>query len=357
MRRTRWSCERAREWSERQGWRIGCNFVPSTAVNQLEMWQADTFDPETVEQELAWAADIGMTAIRVYLHDLAWQSDSEGLKRRMDRFLSIADTRGIATAFVLFDDCWYPNARPGSQPDPVPGKHNSRWRQSPGISVARDPAEKPRLKAYVQDVCSTFGRDSRVLFWDVYNEVGNFFLPDLSEPRRRRIIPLAVGMLRFYLAPLPTLALARQAFEWIRAVEPDQPLTAAVWYTHPRLNRVLASISDIVSFHNYESSTRLERQIGRLTRHDRPLICTEYLARTAGSTFQDCLPVFFRHQVSCFNWGLVSGRTQTWYTWHDHDNLDEPRIWFHDIFRTDGSPYDQSEIALLRSYRDSGVER
>jgi hypothetical protein len=269
----------------------------------------------------------------------------------MDKYLSIAEGHGITTAFVLFDDCWFPGAEAGPQPDPKPGVHNSRWLQSPGVAAARDPGQQPRLKAYVQDICATFGHDPRVLFWDVYNEVGNSFLPVMARPWHHRLVPLVARMLRFQLMPISTVPLARRSFSWIRDVEPDQPLTASIWIGHARLNRLLISLSDIVSFHNYRPAANLERQIRRLQEHGRPLVCTEYLARTAGSTFGECLPVFSQYRVSCFNWGLVNGRTQTCYSWQDHGNPEEPEVWFHDILRPDGSPFDPDEVELIRSAR------
>jgi hypothetical protein len=50
-----WTKEQAHEWYKQWGWLRGCDFIPSTAVNQLEMWQADTFDPSTIDRELGWA--------------------------------------------------------------------------------------------------------------------------------------------------------------------------------------------------------------------------------------------------------------------------------------------------------------
>ena len=128
-----WPLERARTWWRGQPWRVGCNFVPSTAVNALEMWQAGSFDRETLGRELGWAADLGFNAVRVYLHDLLWQDDADGLLRRADDFLDLAARRGIGVVFVFFDDVWSPEPRLGPQPEPVPGRHNSRWVQSPGL--------------------------------------------------------------------------------------------------------------------------------------------------------------------------------------------------------------------------------
>ena len=160
----RWSEEQARAWYERQPWLVGCNFIPSTAINQLEMWQADTFDPETIDRELGWASQLGMNTVRVYLHDLAWEADPEGFKKRVDRFLTIAKKHGIRPLFVLFDDCWNENPKIGPQPAPLPSVHNSGWLQSPGKAVVNDPKSWGRLERYVKDVVGTFARDDRVLF-------------------------------------------------------------------------------------------------------------------------------------------------------------------------------------------------
>ena len=137
----RWTVEQAKAWWDQQPWPVGCNFIPSTAVNQLEMWQAETFDRETIDRELGWAGDLGFNVVRVYLHDLVWAQDRDGLIERVDAFLGLARRNGIRTAFVFFDDVWNTDPSPGPQPEPQPGRHNSRWVQSPGL---------PALTAYPQ---------------------------------------------------------------------------------------------------------------------------------------------------------------------------------------------------------------
>ncbi|MCX7030935.1 MAG: 1,4-beta-xylanase [Spirochaetes bacterium] len=322
--------------------------MPSTAVNQLEMWQADTFDLPTIGRELSWAAGLGMNAVRVFLHDLAWRADPAGFLGRLDRFLSAAARLGIRTMPVLFDDCWHPNPAPGPQADPVPGVHNSRWVQSPGVKAAVDPACEDRLRGYVQDVIAAHRSDDRVLAWDLYNEVGNFFLPAMSLPPLRMAPRLAVAAIRLYLEPIPTRPLLRRAFAWAREVEPSQPLTTSVWIDHARLNRELVGLSDIVSFHDYHPLPDLEARIRELHQHGRPLLCTEFMARTSGSRFQTHLPVFKREGVGCLCWGLVSGKTQTIWSWKDRAGGDEPAVWFHDILRPDSTAFDDEEVEAIR---------
>jgi len=136
-----WSVEKANAWYQKQGWLLGANFLPSTAINQLEMWQAETFDPTTIDRELGWASAIGMNTMRVYLHDLAWKADAAGFKKRMDQFLAIAAKYHIKILFTIFDDCWNPDAAIGKQPEPKPGIHNSGWVRSPNKNVHNDSSQ------------------------------------------------------------------------------------------------------------------------------------------------------------------------------------------------------------------------
>ncbi|MGB2192905.1 MAG: hypothetical protein ACPH3A_10060, partial [Luminiphilus sp.] len=197
MTKSRWTIERARLWAQEQPWLVGCNFISSTASNQFEMWQADTFDPETIGRELKWASEIGMNSVRVFLHDLIWQADAEGFKSRIEIFLQLADAVGIRTMFVLFDDCWFPPIA-GPQPEPTKGVHNSRWVQSPGHNVTADRDQWPRLEAYVKDIVGTFGRDQRVCIWDLYNEPGNAILPLAALPPFKAIPGLLAKLTRHF---------------------------------------------------------------------------------------------------------------------------------------------------------------
>jgi hypothetical protein len=325
MHEKRWPQEQIATWYEKQPWLVGCNFIPSTAVNQLEMWQEETFDAETIERELRWAAGLGFNTVRVYLHDLAWEADRVGFRTRVDRYLAIADSYAISTLFVLFDDCWNDGPRAGPQTEPVPGVHNSGWLQSPGSRLVADPTAWARLERYVTDVLGAFARDERVLLWDLYNEPGNNGLGVKSLP------------------------LLRKAFEWARAAAPTQPLTAALWFDNKELNEFQLGASDVVTFHNYLDAESVSRQIEALKVHGRPVMCTEYMARTMGSRFETHLPVFKEEGVGCYNWGLVSGKTQTIYQWGSAEGTPEPDVWFHDILRQDGTPFDSQEVQLIKS--------
>lgn len=299
---------------------------PSTAVNQLEMWQAETFDSTTIDRELGWAAGIGMNVVSVYLHNLPWEADSAGFRLRTDRFLQMADRHRIRVLFVLLDDCWNPHPHAGSQPAPLHGVHNSGWVQCPGREAVLDSSQWPRIERFVKDVLRNFSDDRRVLMWDLYNEPGN------SNQG------------------LKSLPLLQKVFRWAREVGPGQPLTAGVYEgTEKQLADFQLEASDITTFHNYSDTTRLIQDITRTRAFGRPVICTEWMARTNNSRIETHLPIFKREKVGCINWGLVYGKTQTIYPWGSKLGSPEPKVWFHDLFRPDGTPFDEGEIRLLRA--------
>jgi hypothetical protein len=344
----RWSAARAADWYARQPWLVGCNFIPSNASNQLEMWQAETFDPATLDRELGWAAALGMNTVRVFLHDLLWQADAAGFRQRIDAFLGLAQAHGIATLLVLFDDCWHGPAGLGPQPAPVPGRHNSRWLQSPGRDVVANRAAWGPLEAYVQGVVGAFGSDARVLGFDLYNEPSNHFAGVAWRTRADAVVGLARAAVRRALRLRRHVELVRHTFAWARAAQPEVPLTVGVWFPGRRLAAALIEASDVVSFHEYASVAALERRIAALRRHGRPILCTEFMARSRRSRLATHLPVFQREKVGCFTWGLVRGRTQTHLPWTWSDPAREPEPWFHDLLHPDGTPYDPEEAALLR---------
>jgi hypothetical protein len=321
-----WSLEKAKEWYSRQAWMVGANFIPSTAINQLEMWQAESFDTATINRELGWASAIGMNTMRVYLHSKAWEQDSSGFLNRMDTYLGIADANKIKTIFVIFDDVWNKEPKIGKQPDPKPGTHNSGWVQDPGDPFHKDSTLFPSLEKYVKAVISRFAKDNRVLLWDLYNEPGNSGKKTSSLP------------------------LLKNVFTWARSVNPDQPLSAGVWdWSFEELNEFQVANSDILTYHDYEDADWHKRVIQLLKMHGRPMICTEYMARTRNSMFSTVLPLLKEKKVGAINWGLVAGKSNTIYAWDTPiPDGSEPKIWFHDIFRKDGSPYSKDEIELIK---------
>ncbi len=344
--RPRWTEEKAQEWYAQQPWLVGSNFIPADAINELEMWQADSFNPQEIDKELGWAEGLGMNTMRVFLHDLLWQRDAEGFKKRLDQFLEISAKHHIRPLLVLFDSCWGPLPKLGPQHPPIPGVHNSGWVQSPGAAVLQDPSQYPRLQTYVTGIVGAFANDPRILGWDVWNEPDNTNDSSPQEPRNKREL---------------VAALLPQVFQWARSANPSQPLTSGVWAGSPEewsnpakwnaVERTQLEESDLVSFHNYSWPEDFEAHVLALERLHRPILCTEYMARSAGSTFDTVLPLAKKYHVAAINWGLVAGKTQTnlpWDSWQRPYVREQPQIWFHEVLYADGRPYREREAQLIR---------
>ena len=348
---SRWTEEKAKTWYSQQPWLVGSNYIPTDAINQLEMWQASTFNPGQIDKELGWAEDMGMNTMRVFLHDLLWQENPAGFKERIDKFLEISSRHHIKPLLVLFDSCWDPNPKLGMQHPPVPGVHNSGWVQSPGASALKDPAQQERLKAYVVGVVGAFANDSRVLGWDLWNEPSNTNEGSYHKQELKNKPQIVEEMLP-------------KVFSWAREARPSQPLTSGVWDidfmkgTSPtKTQQIQLDNSDVITFHNYGWPESFEKEVIFLQKFNRPIFCTEYMARGAGSTFDTVLPVAKKYKVGAINWGFVAGKTQTYYPWDSWRHpyiVDEPAVWFHEVLHPDGKPYREAEVKLIHDLTGRG---
>jgi hypothetical protein len=326
----RWTREQAWDWYRKQPWLCGVNYIPGTACNTTEIWQAESFDEKTIERELGWARQLGLNWLRVNFQYLVWKHDPEGFKTRVDRFLQIAERHGLRIMFVLFDDCTFgdpPMPEPvlGKQRDPIPGMIMSSWTPSPGHRAVSDRKTWPELERFVKDVLGRFGRDKRVLLWDLYNEPGNSGMEKQSLP------------------------LVEAAFAWARQVRPEQPLSVGLWT--PALseyNRRQTELSDVITFHVYTDYAGMREAIRTYKAARRPVICTEWMTRQLGGRFATELPLFKREGVGWCSWGLANGRSQCQFPWWSKRGDPEPKLWFTDVLRRDGTPYDPTEIEVIR---------
>jgi hypothetical protein len=346
-----WTPQKANQWYAQQPWLVGANFGPSTAINQLEMWQAESFDLNGIDRELGWAQDLGFNSMRVFLHHLLWAQDRDGLLKRMERFLDVAERHRIGVMFVLFDSVWDPNPKLGKQRDPRPHLHNSGWVQSPGSKDLQDPQRQQLLEDYVKGVVGHFREDRRIHAWDLFNEPDNTndnsygVNGSKQEPEKE-------------LKQRLSLALLEKTFNWGRQADPTQPLTSGVWrgdWSSDEKLKLMEKIqlerSDVITFHTYDPLDDVKRRVESLRRYKRPILCTEYMARPRGSTFDPILAYFKEQKVAAYNWGFVAGKTQTIYPWDSWQKkyTAEPQVWFHDIFRADGRPYDPKEVQYIRT--------
>jgi hypothetical protein len=341
----RWSEVRANEWYEGNGWMVGCNYLPSTAINQLEMWQAETFDPFVIDKELTWAEELGFNTVRIFLHNLVWEQDPKSYLQRLDKFLDIAFKHGIKSMLVLFDSVWDPFPKPGKQPAPRPNIHNSRWVQCPGYYILNDCKRYDGLQGYVQGIVAHFKDDERVLLWDLFNEPDNMNLTSYKD--------------KYYVQHKAELSmqLLKRAISWIRIIDPVQPVTMAPWQwvnmeSLSVLDNFMFTHSDVISFHSYENKDGMTKRINSLNKFNRPVLCSEYMARPLGSTFEQILPLLRDNKVGALSWGFVQGKSQThcsWDSWQINCQK-EPQLWFHDILRNNGEPYDREEVEFLKEF-------
>ncbi len=347
---SQWSKQKANEWYAKQPWLLGSNFLPSNAINELEMWQAETWSPELIDKELGWAEAIGMNTMRVFLHDLAYRSDSAGFKKRLNQFLGLCAKHKIKPILVLFDSCWDPFPKTGKQKEPVTGVHNSGWLQAPGADILGDTTKwNTLLKPYVTDVVSSLKNDPRVLAWDAVNEPDNDNANSYGKNNYKTELVNKGEM---------GVKLVKSTFLWLRQINPSQPITSAPWYGDwssvdkmNDMNRFLFENSDVITFHNYDKADEFEKRVKYLEQFKRPVICTEYMSRGSGSTFETVTPIAKKYKVGAIGWGLVSGKSQTIYAWDSWQKpyANEPVVWFHDVFRANGKPYNEAEIKLLKT--------
>jgi len=341
----KWTEKQANDWYAKQPFLVGSNYVPASAINQLEMWQADTFDAKRIDLELGWAESIGMNTMRVFLHDLAYQQEPQGFKKRLDTFLTICEKHKIKPMLVFFDSVWDPNPQIGKQRVPRPGIHNSGWVQSPGAKGLSNPAEYARLEKYVKDIVGSFARDKRINSWDLWNEPDN----RNGGENARQDPPNKVELVNKLLLSV---------YQWARSKNPEQPITSGVWkgdYANTEkfdsTEQIQVENSDFITFHTYEPADEFAKRAKFLQKLNRPILCTEYMARPRGSTFVAILPVGKLYNVGMINWGFVQGKSQTNYPWDSWEKPYveyEPWIWFHDVFRTDGTSYLREETELIK---------
>ena len=341
--RDMWTKAQAKNWYAAQPWLVGSNYTPATAINELEMWQVETFDPATIDKEFGWAERMHMTTMRVFLHNLPWENDAPGFKRRIDAFLTIAAKHHIKPLFVLFDSCWDPNPVAGPQRPPIPGVHNSGWVQAPGAARLADKNQYGKLEGYVKDIVGSFAKDDRILGWDIWNEPNNGGGGNYGPTAEKNKL---------------VAALLDKVFDWAQSVDPTQPLTSGVWTgdhwdkvaTLDPVERIQVARSDVISFHDYSWPETFVVRARQMLSYGRPVLCTEYMARGNGSTFDGSLPIGKKLDIGMINWGFVDGKTQTrlpWDSWKKPYTYEEPPIWFHEVLRADGTPYRATETDLI----------
>ncbi len=327
----RWSVEKAKAWGAANPWWCGVNYIPANAINYTAMWDKTSFSPDVIRRELKLMTGLGMNCVRFVMQYKVYEDDPAYFIKTLDTFLALCDEAGVKAMPIFFDDCVFgANADPviGRQPEPLEGWYAWAWSPSPGHTMVIDEREHPKLEKYVKDVITRFRDDKRIFLWDLYNEPSNSRLGKRSFP------------------------LLKKTFAWAREVNPSQPISSGVWNGNKELNKILLENSDVVTFHCYANGEKTAARIKEIVKsaNGRPVICTEWMNRTVGSTVKDCLHLFKDANVGCIAWGLVNGKTQTHLRWgHRPEMLPYKGPWQHDFYRGDFTSYDVKELETIRA--------
>ncbi len=349
----RWTCDEIWNWYNNMPWLRGCNFLPSDCCNRIAFWQALHFEKhlQTCERELALAASIGYNSIRVILEYIVYAEEHDSFMERFERFLQAADKNGICVMVCFGNDCTVPkNANYRAPHVGIQeydwgyhgGRKNSPHGSNPdavGYSILDEPSEAAIFFAMVQEIITKYKDDKRICVWDLFNEAGNNNRGELSRPHVQKIFDVA------------------------RSCDPSQPLTSCVWSGHRNFNpaeQTALDNSDVVSYHNYADYQNNIEALAELKKYNRPLFNTEWLHRPFHNTVQEMFPLFYLEKVSCWNWGLVAGLSQTYEPWEsmwrreaagDGRNIDFTK-WQHDLFRPSLHPYDPREIEIIKHFSE-----
>lgn len=207
------------------------------------------------------------------------------------------------------------------------------------------------VETYIRDIISTYKNDPRIVIWDLYN-----------EPTNRMIFTNEGEFAYDEEMEVFSHDLMVKAFEWARDENPSQPLTVGAWHAPSILDRSLPifehptdrkalELSDIITFHAYLPIDLFHKAVEIVEAYNRPMMCTEWLARHAESHLHEQLPIFKQKTIGCYQWGLVKGKTQTHLPWPEikRNDTDYASRWFHDLLDEQGQPYDPSEVQLIKT--------
>jgi hypothetical protein len=356
-----WTKEKAWRWYNDQPWIRGCNYMPASAANRMDMWQEygsrERF--EEMDRELKIASDIGFNTVRVLLEENgfgAWYYEHDHFMKNFEKFLQLCDKYGIRAIVVLGNDCSRPKAlwsipKPGPRPCDW-GYHGARKQSQhgsfPGMmgyTSLDDPELRPKFFRMCEEIMTKYRDDDRILFWNIWNEPG--------ANRREEV----------------TVANLREMFALAWKIGVKQPCAADVWTddfgtdakAKNQAQYWAGKLSDIVSYHcygDYEYQICVIRKLKRY--YDRPMVNTEWLARIKNNDVFSAYPLFYIENVGCTCWGFVAGRYQTYEPWesmwrsydegHPATKDWDMTKWFHDLFRPSHRPYDPKEISLIKRF-------
>lgn len=352
--KTQWTPQQANEWYQKLGWLRGCNFIGSDCANRLDMFQKYKSEEKlaTAERELALCQKIGFNTVRLWANFDVYYAEPDSYMEIFDRYIDLCDKYGQKVMVVLAHEEDLPRGdvfipkKMGEQPYAL-GYHFGRdpLSEEEQAKEERHYLEYPELREkYLEMVRSTvrkYAHDERVFCWNVMNEPG-----------------ITLGDRALELLPI--------LFDTVRAEDPEQPLCADIWRgfengkAESAAEQLALELSDVISFHCYSPYWKVVVRIKELQKLGRPLFMTEWLNRVNHSTVEEIYPLLYLENIANYCWGFVVGKTQTnepWdVMWEQYERGERRDYdftkWQHDLFRTNGRPYDPNEIKLIRRFND-----
>ncbi len=323
----RWSKEKVQAYIDQFGVIKACNYVPAYCYNYMQMWY--DYREKTIKKEVAFAKDCDLNSFRIFLPLFAFQDGGKWdmVKKNLRHFMDLC--RDMEISIMLSFQPNYMKVDKGEEEGPYvdfkPGRHMNHW-YYPNADFDQMHKKTQVLDvvySFMEDIMDEYYEDTNIVAWDLWNE---------TWPEDRECLELI--------------------FSKAREINPMQPLTAC-WEAF--------DISDVISFHNYvrpggrdrygqKGSLDFMEELERALSFQRPVLCTECLARSEGNTFESFLPFFSKHRIGFYFWGLCAGAAQYHFPWDWPEGSPEPKEWFHCILYPDGLPYREEEIRLLKAF-------
>jgi len=260
----------------------GADYVPSYAKTSVQYWS--DFRPAVFEKEMSYGQELGFNSVRIWLQYWSYEHDPSGFLNHVDEFLTIASKHGIRPMLVIFDSCF------GISPS---AESAEQWVASPGPDHMGEDFY-PAGDRYVRTLMERFGKDQRVLMWDVMNEPESTWL--VGAPGGKKLV---YDFVRHYI-------------RYTHSFNPIQPVTMGANDTH---NDEVVNDVDVLSLHSYQLTPEqfrkdIEKTRGDAARVHKPFIITECAAPGWGMDYDWTMKVLREEKIGYYVWQLMVGSDQ-----------------------------------------------
>jgi len=261
----------------------GANYVPSYARNSLEIWAK--YDPEVVERELGYAAELGLDGVRTFIHSEPFLERPDDAVGAVKDFTRCCAEKKLAFMPVLLDGCHIMSGSrllwPGNPPPDKAGEEG--W---------------PELEKYINLILPVLRDSESVAVYDVINEPRVGARPDFDK-------------------------LTRHFSALVKDLDPDRPVTIGA-INRGEMNSVM-DVVDVASVHSYMSSDVLLHEELRTCHRETEAAGKELILSEWGNAvyhipmavtdeqqlryYERALPVVMQSGAGWFLWELMVGNS------------------------------------------------